>query len=395
MTDDRGQFRIAKLPPGEYLVCACGRSPRPLDSQLRPLLGPAVATVTPSLEKTAPFFAPTFHPAGIATSGATPIALGVADDRTGIDVTVRLVKAARVSGQLHGASLNAATAMLMLLVPEGDMEALGVTTVSAGEVTAEGAFEFTAVAPGRYSLEVFPKNRTQGPWASAPITVGEEDIAGLSVPVRAGATVAGRIEFSGAAARPTPAALSQVRVGLVPVDSTPRLLLSAGTTRLIGHSTTVEHDGRFHLDDLPPGRYSVVVHGFESPWRLVETDPLVTLDDNGLSQMVITMSDAAPATVHGTVVLEKYEAPQQARVVLFPADASTWLEPIRTPARFVTTLVSDQRTFKTTGVPAGDYFIALVGIDVRMTSEWLETQSRRATRISLRAGEAKALALKR
>jgi hypothetical protein len=47
MTDDRGQFRIAKLPPGEYLVCACGRSPRPLDSQLRPLLGPAVATVTP------------------------------------------------------------------------------------------------------------------------------------------------------------------------------------------------------------------------------------------------------------------------------------------------------------------------------------------------------------
>ena len=404
LTDDRGRFRIGSLPVGDYLICVCGRDPRPLDRQLMPLLGPAAAAVTPKLEKTSPFFAPTFHPASIVTSGATPITLGIADDRTGIDVTVRVVKPVRVSGQLQGASLNEVNGMTMLLIPESDLEALGVTAVSPVELTSDGVFEFPTVPPGRYSLEAFPKNRRQGPWASVPITVGDQDLTELAVPLGSGAAVAGRLEFSGSAARPTATTLDQARVVLMPVDSTPRLMLSADTAKVIGHTATVERDGRFRIDDLPPGRYSVVVNGFEAPWKNVETvrasadlnsGALVTVSESGLSEMVITMSDTPLATVQGTVVLDKYEAPQQARVVIFPEDASIWPEPMRVPARFVTTSVTDDRTFKAAGVPAGDYWIALAGTDVKMTPEWLETVSRRATRITLRAGEISAVGLKR
>ena len=74
-TDDRGQYRLTRLMPGDYYVCACTRDPIPFDGQLlttlaaRPLDLLAVASRaakagadTASLDGTLRTFAPTFHP---------------------------------------------------------------------------------------------------------------------------------------------------------------------------------------------------------------------------------------------------------------------------------------------------------------------------------------------
>jgi hypothetical protein len=47
------------------------------------------------------------------------------------------------------------------------------------------------------------------------------------------------------------------------------------------------------------------------------------------------------------------------------------------------------------GVPPGEYFVTLVAAETNMGPDQFEVWSRRATRVSLRAGENSTLALRR
>lgn len=145
--------------------------------------------------------------------------------------------------------------------------------------------------------------------------------------------------------------------------------MSAGASGSIGHSVSVGSDGQFRLEGIPPGRYLVMAGRLGPDWQLTESlttsagtspDSVVAIDETGVRGLVITMSDAVPAMVLGTVVLDRYEAPQVVSVLLFPAEPATWAEPFRSPARFAVTSVSNAKTFRLMGVPPGEYFATLV-----------------------------------
>lgn len=406
--DDRGRFWIGNLPPGEYLVCACGRASLPIDSRLLSLLGPtppSAAAVAQRGDNTMPAFPSTFHPGTTRASLAMTVVIGSGEERAGIDISVYPVKPLRVSGQLTAAKLNAVEDLAVVLVPENDLpEMSGVTQIEPVSVTPAGAFEFVGVPPGRYSLEVYPTDSKAKQWASVTVTAGDENIRDLVVPLSSGATITGRIEFSGSAPRPSPDMLERSRVSLSPLDLSAGVLARIGTSGSVGHTITLERDGTFRLENLPPVRHMVAASGFGTAWTMIETirtvdgtstDPVVTLTDAGLSGVVITMSDTALASVQGTVVLDKYESPQQVRVLLFPADVSTWAEPLRAPSRFVLSPVTTRRTFKSTGIAAGDYFIALIPTDANTRPDGLEAWSQRATRITLKPGQTTTVELRR
>ncbi len=390
--DDRGQFRIPDLPAGEYVICVCSDHSLPFDTNLLPRLGPRPPSAA-ALTQRLVHFAPMFHPRSTVPSGATPIRLGVADDRADIDITVNVAAPVRVSGQLQGVTVNASTEMTLLLVPENDLQTLGATALSPVQVTADGAFEFAGVPPGRYSIEAFPKNPRKGLWTSMPIAVGESDIADLAVALRSGAAISGRLEFSGASTRPAPATLEQSQVTLLPVDSTPRLIQSGGTAMLISPSATVNREGMFRIENLPPGRYAVSTSSI-GPWRVDTSDALVTVSDSDVTGIMITMSDVAFARLEVAVELDRYESPQQVRVMVFPADTATWAEPFRHTGRFYLSS-SSTRTFRFPSVPAGDYYVTRDTADMNLTIESLELLSRRATRVTLRPGDITAVLLKR
>ena len=385
-TDDRGRFRIANLSPGSYLLCVCEDHQQAIDPVLSKLLNLDAATVSSPTR-----FGRTFHPGSILTSGATPIRLGVGDDRTDVNIQVQATRPVGVSGRLQAVSVDASTAMTLMLVPSGDLDALGATTLKPTTVTPDGTFEFADVPPGTYSFEAFPKDPQKGAWASLPIAVSSENITGLLVPLRVGATLSGQLEFRGTGARPTAQSLEQAVISFVPVDPSPRLMLADRTAMLIGQWSPVEGNGSFRVPNVPPGRYLATVRGL-SGWS--ESDPIVTVGDRDTVGAVVAMTDSMPGSIEATLELERYESPQGVKVVLFPADSAMWVELFRNSRRFLTR-TGITSTFRFPDLPAGDYFLTRESPELDFTQESLELLSRTATRVTVQAGETAKVTIRR
>src|SRR5262249_7884392 len=79
-TDDRGEYRVFWVPPGEYFIAA---SPR-----------------TPARNAKGPQHVKTFYPSASNAGSATRLRVKPGDEATGIDIAVRSEALARVSGQV-------------------------------------------------------------------------------------------------------------------------------------------------------------------------------------------------------------------------------------------------------------------------------------------------------
>ena len=131
VTDDRGEYRAYGLPPGGYFVVVVPRvsSGRGNDdirqltaAEVRQALqaarsGASGAQAKPGQPSLPPSsssqrysatarvnYAPIFHPGATDIAAAAPIALGVSEERTGVDVTIQLVPTATISGTISSPS---------------------------------------------------------------------------------------------------------------------------------------------------------------------------------------------------------------------------------------------------------------------------------------------------
>ena len=408
ITDDRGQFRIGDLPAGDYLVCACVRDALPIDKDLLARLAsfpvPAAA-VARRLNETILTFPLTFHPGGTRVADALPVTVGHSENRFGINITMLAVTPRRVSGQLTGGGPNAGSAHKLILFPEDeDASAVGISEMEPVDVTPDGRFAFVGVPPGRYLLEVFPADWSKGLWASLPVVVADQDVSDLIVPLGPGATIRGRVEFSGSAPRPDRDTIQAARVGLQAVEFTPAMLIGLSQSGSVGYPATIDRNGAFIIQSLPPGRYMVRASGFGLAWASIESirtndgvsqDPLVTVDLSGTDSVVVTMSDRALATLEGTIVLDRHESPNDTRVMMFPIDRSHWANPLAAPGRFPFTGLSTTPAFRFDAVPPGDYHVVVVGQDELSASfDRFAQWAARATTVTLRAGETTTISLK-
>ena len=145
----------------------------------------------------------------------------------------------------------------MRLIAEGNEELLpdldAATTISDGN----GSFAFAAVPQGQYSLRItrvprLPVGADDGNtvtlvrsgsvsvttsaspdpgrpvpppipadatlFTDVPLSIGDRDVTNLTLALRVGARVSGRIEFDGSGDRPDAVALANMRVTLEPAD---------------------------------------------------------------------------------------------------------------------------------------------------------------------------------
>jgi protocatechuate 3,4-dioxygenase beta subunit len=482
-TDDRGVYRIASLPPGDYGVAVVSsvstlpaatvdayyelmmsgqsgvNSPlyRDLTSSGAPSpsgtngfrvgdfvvqpsapLGRSQLPPAPSDDGKVLAYQTVYHPSSTSVAQLSVITLASGEEKSGIDLHLRLVPTFRVSGTVSGPEGPVAN-MGVKLLPAAIAEEFSSETgleVANTATDAQGAFTFLGVPPGAYTLKVLKIPRPfstpmsegmvmvssgaggvafgtslGGPpatppplptdptfWATLPVSVTEANVSGLSVSLRPGYRVTGRVEFEGTRDRPTPEQIQRMAVALTPVDSRPSGVVTPGR---------ISPDGQFRTLGFPPGRYVINVNpggpGLEwtlktatSGGRDVSDEPL-EIAGSDIDGVVLVLADRT-TQLSGTVRNPQGQGDTQADVIVFPADHQRWKQYGVTGRRARSARATKTGAYSIQGLPAGDYYV--VAVDSTSSGEWqdpkfLEAASRVATRVTLLdGGDKKTLDLK-
>ncbi len=236
-TDDRGQYRLWNLQPGEYYIVAAGRS------------GGTVTYVGPSSSGGVhEGFAPVYYPAAPDRASATPIVMTPGQELAA-DLKIAMQAAFRVRGTLLGTSMREPVRLELLR---------GAGEVSANRVlvnAATGRFEAIDVVPGTYLLRASQGKGETEIRGEHQVEVGRADIDGLAVPLTPGVKVTGVVHGAQVAIGSAQTLVTRCSVSLVPLegDGNP-----ASSARAFSAA-----DGTFATTGVHPGRYRVEVQTFD------------------------------------------------------------------------------------------------------------------------------------
>lgn len=369
-------------------------------------------------------YPPTFYPA-MSADGIEVVTLASGEERTGIELQAIPTPTVSVSGQLLGPD-GPAVRTGVRLVPVSLAGAFPEQTFeTARTVTdANGAFTFLGVPAGEYALKsnVTPRPNMTGAttvitsgaggmtvtsmsapttlpdtpvdptlWAVGRVSVGNRDLAGISLTLRVGPKISGTIEFSGSATPPTPEQLQRAGVTLRPIDGEQNPFMAAGR---------LDAEGRFKTMGYPAGRYVLTATSPGPGWFLqsamlggrdVSVEPL-TLDATDIDGIVLTFADRR-TEVTGAVIPASGVNPDGI-VVAFPSDLRAWARSGMNARQMSAARANSAGRYTITGLPAGDYLITGVPNDVEIETgnpAFYEALVAQSTALALSHGERRSL----
>jgi hypothetical protein len=448
-TDDRGIYRVAGLGPGDYLVSV----PSVASSvPALPLAGSNAALVAvfdadtlsrlplgrypippPPRNGQRLTYPVIYAPDATSPSRATPVTLAVGESRSGVDIRLEPVPASRVSGHVDGPP-EALTGLTLRLLPAG-LENLGSGAETATALVApDGSFAFLNVPAGSYTIDVrrammelnystgggssrlpFPPGpngysintgsveaappgiqyssttfgNPTGFWGRAAVVVAANDVMGVVVPLRLGATVSGHVTHERKDASKPPARPSLLLARAEPANGTPE-------TGLARQGQPPQDPDDFLLEGLTPGQYvlrfnqpagtlvrSIVFDGADYTHR-----PLNLTDGRDVTNVQVTFTDNLP-TLTGSIRGDD-AALKTSVVIAFPVEPDQWSNYGLTPDRIKTSRPSAAGTFRFSTLPEGDYYLfAAPGseIDAWQDPAYLQQAAKLATRVSLKWGQ--------
>ncbi len=298
-TDDRGQYRIFGLKPGDYYLQATESLQPPQDS-----FGGQEYFLRESLGAE---YAPVYYPGVLQRGQAEAISLRPGDEAQ-VDFSLRHVKTVEISGRVLAPDGKPANAMI-------ELQDAGVQDYLESHNTntdAEGKFQLKGVPPGSYVLMAYQQGRDEVyyPTARQELTVGTDNIDSLTIALGLGTDFTGKVVLEGVA-RPIYLHVS---------------LHAVGGKDWGYHGGRVKPDGSFELTGVAEGNYAVVVYGEDmSHWyvksaRLGSDDVLehgleVEKGTGGTLEIVIS---AARAQLEGSVMQDDKPV-VGARVRIVPA----------------------------------------------------------------------------
>ena len=379
VTDDRGEYRVYGLSPGEYVVSATIRN-----------IGGAPGNPDDNTDG----FAPTYYPGTVSVTDAQPISVGAAEERS-VQFALVSARLSRISGTvMNSEGVPAAGAQVMLTTRQGN----GGSSSGGGRVAADGTFSISGIAPGEHSIDVRPQTRpgqTGGEFASVPVTVSGSDITGLRIVTGKGASVRGRVVFEGTSPRNTPGASAPLRVMAVPADPTSRRLFG-GDPRSNG---VVDENGNFELAMATGSVFFVVTTPQSWVTKSITIDgnditdePFDSTGKQSVSGLVIRLTDKL-TQVSGRVSDGRGQLVRDYVVVIQPAEAK---EPLVAGRLTRTARPDTNGRFDTRGLRPGRYIAtAIEGIEQgrQFSPEFREQLRRGAREFSVREGETVALDL--
>ena len=384
-TDDRGQYRIWGLMPGDYYVTAIARNPGGGRGGFA-LFGRGGPVGNLAGREEEPLaYAPTYFPGVPSVNEATPVTVGLGQEALDIDFNLQLVRTARVSGRVTNPDGTPTTSGTINLSAEAAGPGRQPGMNYGARISWDGSFAIGNVPPGRYMLRARGDDTVTPQFASEPLTVGEADLTGLTVVLTPGGSISGTVLFPATQAKVPD--LSQVRITAPSLD--PGMPGQGGAR--------VDNDGRFSIEGLAAGQHLIRPQGGLRGWSLksvtmggrdVTDVPIDLRSGQKIADVTITFTDLQ-TQIGGTVTNDQGAPVTEYTVLAFSTNVDYW----RPLSRHIMTARPDQTgKFTIRGLPAGEYYI--VTVDPAEQGEWFDPaylQEHRlgAARVTVGEGETK------
>ena len=380
-TDDLGYFRLHGLAPGDYYVSATPSS---------------TAMFTVSGDRTG--YSQTYYPNSLSPAEATRVTLAVGQQAQDIVIAVAPTPIVSISGTAANSQGQPIKAGMVRLQQSGH----GPMSMRPGVILPDGSWTISGVVPGEYKLfvqalrssfEEIAMTGTSAVSESAEmrLTVGSDNMSGLTLVTSAGATLKGHVRWEGG----TPAAGTGGFLGSIGLfDPTDTTSFGAG-------GGTIREDGTFEIKNVQ-GTRMIRAGGFPKGWALkaitlngrdITDAPIDIVAGQDLSGIEVLVTQNA-AEISGTVQNAKGASTTDYVVVLFPPEPEKW----GWQSRFVRVARPDQTgRFSIPGIPDASYLaVALEYMESgeEANPEFLEKLKTLATRVSVAEGEKKSVTLK-
>jgi hypothetical protein len=301
-SDDRGEYRLYWLPPGEYIITAdpvsAATTPPPPSAPgaeepavqrggrgARGARGETAGAPGITIVPASPKYMRTFYPQSLTTAGAHTMNLKEGEQVGGADITLQKGAAYKISGTVHAATGSAflpagrgrGRGANNPNAPQGITGYLGLEfrdssvvdirgMTAAGTVASIGSFFLTPVEngfnayfevrdilPGEYYIvprliQAVPQGSGNFTINRVPIDVRDRDITNLALELFVGVNVNGTVTVDGHAP-----GNATVRVALRP-DGNPSLTYQGISARAVMANADY---GTFTIPTVPPTRYRV------------------------------------------------------------------------------------------------------------------------------------------
>lgn len=462
VTDDRGVYRIDGLPPGGYVLCvptsllslpsgfadrfqearttaAASAAPAAVSDLLRQLsatdvritsmdigvgrqfgnvllgTGARTPTLPPVLDGRQAAYQTTCYP-NATPADAQRLTLEPGVDRTNIDLTLTPTPTAALSGVLQapdGLVANIGVRLLPSYIASLANDLGAETAVAVTDAT--GAFHFPAVPHGQYTLRVLraptdmgPNNQSGAPaastqataWANMPVTISEEGISDLAVPLQTGFRVTGQLELDGTN-KPAPELIEKFSIQFDPIDG-------SGSRMPAAYRGRIDRTGRITTNEIPPGRYVVLFLAFAQDRLAMPGWEAVGATINGrdvshtpfdltgdVNTLVMTLTDHA-SHIAGTVRDAQGNPDPGGAVLMYPTDPERWRNRGFSTRAMRLLRAGADGGYRLGSVPPGEYFV--VALADEDAGDWenpevLNAAARGATRVTITGYEKKTLDL--
>jgi hypothetical protein len=367
-TNDRGEFRVFGLPPGDYYVRASLSAP----------FGVAGGVYTP-----------TFYPGTPLLAEAQVLTVEPGVERADLVFALTRAQAVSVSGVVRSRDGSPSPLVLVTLVEASGAAIFTDGGTAMSMMRPDGTFTLVNVLPGTYHLEARPVTTPGLQSRRLDLVVGSRDISGLVIEVGRGSVARGRIRFD--APRP-PDGLSPEDVRIFPVALDDQHF-SGGSM-----PNPPREDWTFELTGMS-GRRVIRGGGLRGEWQVksvhvhgvdVTDTPIDFSTDVDGIEVLFTREQT---DLSGLVRADRGTTVTGATVLVFSDDAAKW----GPQTRFVRAAQPDQHgRYQIRGLPAGDYVaVALEDLEPGEEGdpELLQQLRTRGERVRLTDGQRRTLNL--
>ncbi len=408
LTDDRGAYRLFGLQAGEYLIAATSRvvvggigdigapSEAEVDALFAALLrksnapGPAgQAPPMPGAPGPAPApapaapksvsFPPSFYPGVVQPTDVSRVVVGAGEDRDGIDFQIQMMHAAAVDGVVVPVRGQNVPQIHIGIRTGGPVVPTFGGSLSGPQLSfrpSDRTFHFANVPPGRYrvtaitfgapgtpsmvissagTLPAGPDPNAPVQWAIADVSVGNDDVSGVTLGLQPALHVTGRLVFDAANRTTPPADPSTLRATLTSLSDA-----DWGSSDISAPVPgVVRHDGTFEFPSVVPGAYrldlaepagwwlrSAIVDGKDA------LDTGIVVGTSDVANVAVRLTDRH-ALIAGTLSGAKGAATDYF-LVAFSTNRGEWHPPSR---RVVSARPTNDGSFEL-ALPPGTYFLA-------------------------------------
>ena len=341
VSDDRGQFRLTQMPPGQYYVSA---------------FDPAFANVGDADGQL--FYSPTYYPSATTPDEASRITLELGVSREAIVIKVRLIKPARVGGSLKPAMDLPLGSGAIELGPKRNDPYASLSSYRV-DIRPDGSFLFANIPPGQYVIRA--RGETAGDnismFGNFTIEMSGSDRPGINITMNQGAIVSGSVEWD------------RRNRGRIPADRTTMIIRAPMPDgSLSGDSPTgnVQPNDTFVLKGVLQGSHYIRVENLPPGWSLkrvefngadVTDNTVEFVSGRRETTLKVILTDTS-TVVFGSILPARGDVLHGYAVVAFSTNPLLWYP--RSRQVVLQRPLDLKGHYRIDTLPAGEYYLAVM-----------------------------------